>query len=244
MLIDSLSPSPLLPGKVEALIDIAHMPYFASRPEPVARPAVLASGGVVTNSGHAQQVIAAQGGDMAAMRKLLEGLAPIVLATTRQILGQREDAEDAAQESLFDLARKLDTLREPKAVVAFARRLTARVALRHRKKRALDGERVKELARQRVEPAHIQPSLGVARQQTERLREHLTRLPEAQAVAVIMQHMLGYKPSEIAEVTGVPVNTVRSRVRFGRLALAKSLAADGAFDTPATQGRTQQSEAS
>ncbi|MEM7157700.1 MAG: RNA polymerase sigma factor [Myxococcota bacterium] len=164
------------------------------------------------------------------MRKLLEGLAPIILGTTRQILGQREDAEDAAQEAMVDLARSIDALREPEAVVAFARRLTTRVALRHRAKRTKYGERAAGLADDDATVAHVEPSFGIAEQQAERLRDHIARLPENQAVALVMQHMLGYRPAEVAQATGVSVNTVRSRVRLAREALTRSLAEDGAFD--------------
>ena len=54
---------------------------------------------------------------------------------------------------------------------------------------------------------------------------HLEALPEEQAEVLVMQFVLGFSPSEIAGATGVPVNTVRSRVRLGREALAKRLLA-------------------
>ena len=191
---------------------------------------MLASQTGLSSSDHAQHVPGAQRGDAAAMRRLLEGLAPVILGTTRQILGQREDAEDAAQEAMVDLARSLGELREPAAVVAYARRLTTRVALRHRAKRTKYGERAAGLAEDEGPMTHVEPSFGIAEQQAERLRDHLARLPEAQAVALVMQHMLGYRPAEVAQATGVSVNTVRSRVQLARQALTRSLAEDGAFD--------------
>ena len=199
--------------------------------------AVLASSTVLSTPSLAQHVAGAQRGEATAMRALLEGLAPTILATARQIMGQREDAEDAAQEAMHDFARDLGGLREPAAVVAFARRLTARVALRHRARRKRDSERVREMALDGSAPRSQSASTGIAEEQAERLRDHIEQLPEAQALAIVMQHMLGYRPAEIAAATGVPVNTVRSRVRLAREALARSLAQDPSFDR-------QESEAS
>lgn len=204
------------------------------RPRP-AWVGVLASSRIVSRENHVEHLAAAQRGDPVAMRRMLEGLAPMILATTRQILGHREDAEDAAQEAMVDLARGVHDLRQPSALVAFARRLTARVALRHRAKRQRSTDKVRDLASRAPTPAHTTPSLDVAQEQAERLRDHLTRIPTAQAEAVVMQHMLGYRPAEIAAATGVSVNTVRSRIRLGREALARSLAADGAFQTPESE---------
>lgn len=171
-------------------------------------------------------VPAAQQGDPRAMQVVLRELAPVVLSTTRQVLGRQEDARDAAQEALSDFARALKQLQDPNAVVAYARRIAARSALRHFARRGPpeQAEHVQEI------PAASAVDTVFARQRAELLREHLHRLPEAQAESIVMQHVLGYKPNEIARAMNVPVNTVRSRVRLARTALARSLRDDPRFD--------------
>jgi DNA-directed RNA polymerase specialized sigma24 family protein len=53
-------------------------------------------------------------GDAAALAQLLDELAPLVVRTTRLIVGSATtQAEDAAQEALVDLARGITRLRDP-----------------------------------------------------------------------------------------------------------------------------------
>ena len=50
-----------------------------------------------------------------------------------------------------------------------------------------------------------------------------------------MQFVLGFTPSEIAAATQTPVNTVRSRVRLARAALATRLSQDPVFTDVQTE---------
>jgi RNA polymerase sigma-70 factor (ECF subfamily) len=51
----------------------------------------------------------------------------------------------------------------------------------------------------------------------------LRELPEDFRVAVVLRDLCDLDYAEIAEVTGVPVGTVRSRIARGRAALAAAL---------------------
>ncbi len=53
--------------------------------------------------------------------------------------------------------------------------------------------------------------------------EHIQELPEEYRSAVILSDMEGFSYQEIAEMTGVPVGTVKSRLFRGRRLLQKSL---------------------
>ncbi|WP_432493796.1 sigma factor-like helix-turn-helix DNA-binding protein [Kineococcus gypseus] len=54
----------------------------------------------------------------------------------------------------------------------------------------------------------------------------LTRLPEAQRVALVLVDMYDVPVAEAAQVLGVPVGTVKSRCSRGRTALAELLRED------------------
>jgi RNA polymerase sigma-70 factor (ECF subfamily) len=58
------------------------------------------------------------------------------------------------------------------------------------------------------------------------VRELLDELPEEQAEALAMRFMLGSSLEEVAQASGVPVNTVRSRVRLAKDAILKRLAGE------------------
>lgn len=81
-----------------------------------------------------------------------------------------------------------------------------------------------------VEPDDVPgPEPVVLPEQVERLDARaleaaLSRLPEDQAQAVVLCDVWGFGYAEIAEIMGVPVGTVRSRIARGRNRLAELLA--------------------
>jgi RNA polymerase sigma-70 factor (ECF subfamily) len=61
------------------------------------------------------------------------------------------------------------------------------------------------------------------------LRALVDELPEAQAETLVLRVMLGYSIAEVAETTGVPANTVRSRLRLAKEALKSRIVQDHAL---------------
>ncbi|MEM6994610.1 MAG: RNA polymerase sigma factor [Myxococcota bacterium] len=172
-------------------------------------------------------VPAAARGDVDATRRLLHGIGPRVLQTVRRVLGYgalANDAEDVAQESLLAVLRALPGLREPTKVVAFATRTAVRNALRHRR-RGEGGAATVELdaADTVVDDSEGPAEALVARRRAAMLLSLLDELPDAQSEALALRFCLGHSLEEAAEVMQCPVNTVRSRVRLGREALAAKL---------------------
>jgi len=55
------------------------------------------------------------------------------------------------------------------------------------------------------------------------VRAALAALPGAQRAAIELAYFSGLSQSEIAEATGVPLGTIKSRIRFGMLALQAEL---------------------
>lgn len=178
----------------------------------------------------ADLVAPAVAGDGGAMRRLLIILGPPVLRTTRRILRDAADAEEAAQEAMMAIVRDLGSLRDAAAVVGFATTAAARIAIRARRKRDRERGHRAVVAGPVADAQQRSPAAILsARERAERLLTLLDRLPEEQAQALVMRHVLGYEPAEIAAVTGAPVNTVRSRIRLARVALARRLEAEPAL---------------
>lgn len=164
------------------------------------------------------------------MQSLLEALAPAIFSAARRILSEAADVEEAAQETMIVLVRDLPTLREPAAVISFAQRAASRIALRQRQRQRRETAGRSELRQRPAADGSAPPDLtSQLRERAQRILEHLEALPEGQAEAMVMQHVLGCSPSEIANAMQIPVNTVRSRVRLARRSLAKRLDADPHF---------------
>jgi RNA polymerase sigma-70 factor (ECF subfamily) len=148
-------------------------------------------------------------GERQAATEFARRLLPIARRVTMALVGPGSDAEDLCQAALIELLESAQNYAGRGPLEAWARRITARRSLRTLKR----SRRVKivELSERHTEG----PSdCGAA------LREHLPRavddylelLPESQRTALILRHALGHTLPEIAEITGSPVPTVKSRV--------------------------------
>jgi RNA polymerase sigma-70 factor (ECF subfamily) len=76
-----------------------------------------------------------------------------------------------------------------------------------------------------------------ARLTSEMVREALATIPEDFAIAVELHDIDGFKYREIAEILGIPLGTVMSRINRGRQLLASAIATNQAMWALGGQGR-------
>jgi RNA polymerase sigma factor (sigma-70 family) len=168
----------------------------------------------------------AAAGDPTALVRLLDELEPLVVRTTRLIVGPgTAQAEDAAQEALADLARGITELRDPNAVVAWVGRIATRRALRTARWEWLSRRRERDLT----------PLLAGAQPSEERrlaLNTAFDRLPPRRRAVAVMRLYLGLSEAETADALGTSVGAVKSQLHEARRQLARSLR-DAGF-APAT----------
>lgn len=149
-------------------------------------------------------------------------IAPTILSAARRIVNEN-DAEDVAQDAMLVFSRDLRTLRNPEAVRAFAVRLTSRLALRARQKRRQERVKRTRFAQHLTVDRELLCDPVAARQTAEELLSHLDVLPSVQSETLMLRYFMGLSLEEVAEATGVSVNTVRSRVRLARQHLGRHL---------------------
>lgn len=144
----------------------------------------------------------------------------------------RADAEDAVQEACVRAWLAFDQLREPARVRAWLYRLLRSVLSDAGDRIARRGALVSIT---RLEAAHEELVGGevdalfeevAARLSGEAVRDALTQLPEDFAVAVELHDIEGFTYAEIAEIVGVPIGTIMSRISRGRRLLAGALLAN------------------
>lgn len=149
----------------------------------------------------AHLVVRAQRGDALAMSDLLELTSPHALAICRGIAGRH--AEDAAQEALIVVFRRVRSLDDPAAFRGWLRTVCTREALRVARERPhvpLDD------APPIAAPGADAPELGVF------LSAELARLPADQRAVLILREVEGLSEREIADVMRVARGTVKSRL--------------------------------
>jgi RNA polymerase sigma-70 factor (ECF subfamily) len=167
-------------------------------------------------------------GDPAAVGQLLKQLAPGMIRAARSLMGSTHaDLDDVVQQSLIGLVQSLPSFRGECSPAHFASRIVTRTALAARRRTAIRGDRQDDS----IEPDAfaVDPSQAVALEAERRrhaVRALMEKLPEEQAETLALRVVLGFSLEEVAEATGVPLNTVRSRVRLAKTALKKRIEAD------------------
>lgn len=169
----------------------------------------------------------AASGDTAAMTRLLRLLAPAMLRVVRGVMGPyAADADDALQQSLVAVVQALPAFRGECSPEGYACRIAFRTALAVRKRAQLVRGPAHAAPPREEEACEAAVLPDEVSRRTALLRELLEALPPDQAEALSLRTMLGYSLEEIAAVSGVPQNTVRSRLRLAKEALRARIEAD------------------
>jgi RNA polymerase sigma-70 factor (ECF subfamily) len=167
-------------------------------------------------------VEAAQRGDQAAFVDLVRSRGDRLFAIAQRILRDVDRAEDAVQDALVIAWRDLRGLRDPDRFDAWVHRLLTHVCIAQATRERRHTVHLRVLP---VEgPAAPDDLLSVAdRDQLDRGFRRLT--PNERAI-LVLHHFVGYAPSEIAEMLGVPPGTVRSRLHHAHRAMRAALEAE------------------
>ena len=142
-----------------------------------------------------------------------------------RLAGNDDDAQDLVQEALLRVRRGLERY-EPGSLEGWLARIVTNVFLdemRRRKRRPTDALP--------DDPGRVLPPAPAADEvQTglsDEIQHALGELPEEFRVPVVLCDVSDLSYEQIAEATGVPIGTVRSRIHRGRRMLRASLTAGG-----------------
>lgn len=163
-------------------------------------------------------------GEPKAQAWLVTRLLPRVRRIARAFLKRNADADDAAQLALLEILRSASTYRGEASVEGWAKCIAVRAVLRfaqeeRRRDRLIDRN---DSGEEETAPSDDRAAEALPRE----LRAYLEELPEPQRNAVILHHALGHSIDEIAEMTEVSPDTVKSRLRLGTAALRKKVQQD------------------
>lgn len=164
-------------------------------------------------------VTAAAAGDRVAMRDLLVAVAPVVARAVRRVMGRgHPDVEDVAQQALAAFVDRLGTFRGECSVAHFAERIALYRALAARKAAGARQRRlvVTTQAELELSAEAVLPPDASSGQLRAALLEALCALPPPQMEALALHFLFDHTVAEIAAMTAVPFETVRSRLRHGK----------------------------
>jgi RNA polymerase sigma-70 factor (ECF subfamily) len=181
-------------------------------------------------------------GDATAFTPFVESFQSKVFQYTWMMCGQREDAEEVAQDTLLKVFESFDQLREPEHVKAWVFRIARNYCLMKRRRSVFAPERELSLdellpgsrpgsdspgtaASGRVPDRRELPEQGLLRKELNReLETAMQELPANYRSVVLLRDVEGLSTTEAAEALELSEDVVKQRLHRGRLALRKRLA--------------------
>ena len=143
-----------------------------------------------------------------------------VLGTALRLLGNLEDAQDAAQETFLRLYKNLNRLPDIQEIKSWLHRVTVNLCNdMHRQRRRRGWE---PLSGPEAASSQMDPELAWTHQERGHLLEMaLKTLPEKERAAVVLRDMQGLSTREVAAILGSSEVTVRSQICVARGKLKK-----------------------
>jgi RNA polymerase sigma-70 factor (ECF subfamily) len=160
-----------------------------------------------SGASEAALVRAAQRGSTEAFAELFRRHWPRAHRAAWLVVHDATAAEDVAQEAFLAAVRALDRFDRRRPFGPWLHRIVVN--------RAIDYARARELRRE-VADAGVEPAaVDRADAPGEDVVAALSALPPDQRAVIVMRHLLGFTPGEIASALGLPRGTVNSRLRRG-----------------------------
>jgi len=162
-----------------------------------------------------------------AAEEVFYAFAPRVYNLARRLLGNEADAEDVTQEVLLQVVGKLDTFRGECCLTTWLHRVTVNAALHLRRRRARKPEVCLDDAL--GESAGAEAAAGpeqraLDREAQSQVERAIAGLPTIYRDVFVRAGIEGLPNPEIAELLGLRLGTVKSRMHRARLALRDALA--------------------
>jgi RNA polymerase sigma-70 factor (ECF subfamily) len=172
----------------------------------------------------ASLVARARAGDSLAFERIMLATEQRVVSVAWRLLGNREDARDAAQEVYLRVFKYLDRFRAGEDFQGWLYRITVNVC--HdlaRKRRAGGGEQLDDLnvehdrsTFENSRGSDNAESVTLRGQQLALVRRALATLPEKERAALVLRDLEGLSTEETARALGSRPVTVRSQVSTAR----------------------------
>ena len=163
-------------------------------------------------------------GDHDAYAALVTAATSRLYAVASLILRDSDRAEDAIQDAFVRAWRELPRLRDADRFDAWLRRLVVNACY----------DEVRRVTRRAevslfsiADRSVIDASAASA--ESDRVERAFRQLPLDQRTVLVLQHYESLSHTEIAETLGIPLGTVKSRVRYGVAAMRAALDADDRF---------------
>lgn len=169
-----------------------------------------------------------------ATEQLIERFGDRAYRLAVRITGNAEDAEEAVQDAIWSVVRKIDTFRGESAFGSWFYRIVSNAACGYRR-----AQPSSEISLDEVLPAFDEQGRharlckdwsssvddpAVQKQVRDVLTAAIDELPPQYRAALVLRDIEGLSTAEVADALGIQIPTVKSRAHRARLLLRKRLA--------------------
>lgn len=158
------------------------------------------------------------GGDPVAFASILRAHQAMVFSLAYHVLRDRGQAEDLAQEVFLLLHRNLAALKSTEHLIFWLRKVTCHRAIDQARRRRFWPKLSLEQAPEPVAASTVRDSML-----DRTLGRMVGSLPEKQRAIIVLRYQEDLEPTEIAEVLGMPVATVKSYLQRALALLRQKL---------------------
>jgi RNA polymerase sigma-70 factor, ECF subfamily len=184
-----------------------------------------------TDVAESSLIEAARRGDRAALSRLLESHQQRVFGFGVKMCGDVEDAKEIAQETLLTLVRNMRDFRGEASISTWLYTVARSFCIKRRRRtkgapahhETLDNAMLETTPDAAPAPTPEQMLLG--REARETVAAALDKLDPDWREVIVLRDIEGLSANEVAEVTGVSVAAVKSRLHRARVALRENLVA-------------------
>ncbi|HEX6892697.1 MAG TPA: RNA polymerase sigma factor [Chryseolinea sp.] len=166
--------------------------------------------------------MASKNGDMTAFKELVDRHEGKVAAVVKSILGDTPEALDVGQEAFIRFYESLDKFKGESALSTYLIRIAINLSLNEVKRR-----KRRNLFLKPIEEGHRVKAPEEHSDMKDIIRYEIGRLDTDFQAVITLRMMEGYSTEETAEILGIPIGTVLSRLSRAKkklkLVLAKHL---------------------
>lgn len=162
-----------------------------------------------------QWVQAAQQGDLAAFSRVVNRFQDMAFSLAYARLGHVQLAEDAAQEAFIEAYRHLGSLQDPATFPGWFQAIVVRRSIRLTRR--------KEVVMVPLETADLLATSAASpenalerRERVEAVQQAIQLLPAEQRQVTLLYYIADYSQKEIADLLGIRISTVKSRLHTAR----------------------------
>lgn len=140
------------------------------------------------------------------------------------IVGTGLDADDLTQETFLKAFRSVDSFAGASTVYTWLYRIAKNTCIDAMRKLNTRGEKKSvEFDEELAGPEHMHTDQIAERERDSLLKKALANLEEEMRLLIVLKHLQQMKYDEIAEITGLEVGTVKSKLFRARLQLKEEL---------------------